>query len=568
MIRISFSPGGCRRRSAERSPRGRQEPLDRCQHSGMRAGRNVAGASPANRSYARLVHEVGAGCPARSASARTGTGSPPASSPSMTRIRRTSAGRRPRRRIRRPVAQDAEFDQSVHVLRSAPRARSASTRGRSCSMARQRGPSQTAASTARTRPPRKSSADGPSPQSRGVSMDPAGRRRLRRRRPACDRSARAARCAPRAVSRADSDHRASPRSHRPRSDRRTRSVDPPVTGRDGVERPIPDRPDRGRADRPGHQLPGDTDLHGPDRGQGGPGRDQRSVQGASSSSPARPMRSSRPSASPGRPTARDSSWPPDEAALAADLTKNGKRLAFLRADAVGPEVRALDWGDTALFGVDRVKDLAAWPLTRTTAGRRRRHRLRPDDDLDAVRRRRHHAGPRRVRDPARQGQGRRLPVRRRDGRHHRPLQGLLAARLGPAVHQADRQRRRVPLPDQGCRHRHRQLREPGPERPEVAHQGHGLLGRSAAHRRAGAGRHRLRLAGQQPHPRRRRERPPPDHHERQEARHRGRRARARTSRRRASRRSSPRPGRRSPSSATTRSPAATTRRPPRSAAPR
>ena len=52
-----------------------------------------------------------------------------------------------------------------------------------------------------------------------------------------------------------------------------------------------------------------------------------------------------------------------EAALAADLTKNGKRLAFLRADAVGPEVRALDWGDAALFGVDRVKGLAAWPLT-------------------------------------------------------------------------------------------------------------------------------------------------------------------------------------------------------------
>ena len=51
------------------------------------------------------------------------------------------------------------------------------------------------------------------------------------------------------------------------------------------------------------------------------------------------------------------------AALAADLTKNGKRLAFLRADAVGPEVRALAWGDAALFGVDRVRTLADWPLT-------------------------------------------------------------------------------------------------------------------------------------------------------------------------------------------------------------
>ena len=53
----------------------------------------------------------------------------------------------------------------------------------------------------------------------------------------------------------------------------------------------------------------------------------------------------------------------DEPALAADLAKNRKRLAFLRADAVGPEVRALAWGGTALFGVDRVKKLADWPLT-------------------------------------------------------------------------------------------------------------------------------------------------------------------------------------------------------------
>ena len=54
---------------------------------------------------------------------------------------------------------------------------------------------------------------------------------------------------------------------------------------------------------------------------------------------------------------------PDAKTLAADLAKNRKRLAFLRADAVGPEVRALAWGDSALFGVDRVKTLADWPLT-------------------------------------------------------------------------------------------------------------------------------------------------------------------------------------------------------------
>jgi poly-gamma-glutamate synthesis protein (capsule biosynthesis protein) len=52
----------------------------------------------------------------------------------------------------------------------------------------------------------------------------------------------------------------------------------------------------------------------------------------------------------------------DAAALAKDLTKNGKRVAFLRADAVGPEVRALAWGADALFGVDRVRDLTDWAL--------------------------------------------------------------------------------------------------------------------------------------------------------------------------------------------------------------
>ena len=53
----------------------------------------------------------------------------------------------------------------------------------------------------------------------------------------------------------------------------------------------------------------------------------------------------------------------DELALARDFAKNRKRLAFLRADAVGPEVRALTWGGKALFGVDRVKDVTDWPLT-------------------------------------------------------------------------------------------------------------------------------------------------------------------------------------------------------------
>ena len=53
---------------------------------------------------------------------------------------------------------------------------------------------------------------------------------------------------------------------------------------------------------------------------------------------------------------------PDAATLTTDLAAHRKRLAFLRADAVTPGVRALAWGNDALFGVDRVKDLSAWPL--------------------------------------------------------------------------------------------------------------------------------------------------------------------------------------------------------------
>jgi hypothetical protein len=53
---------------------------------------------------------------------------------------------------------------------------------------------------------------------------------------------------------------------------------------------------------------------------------------------------------------------PDAAALAADLTKSGKRLGFLRADAVGPSVRALAWGRDTLFGGGRLTGAADWPL--------------------------------------------------------------------------------------------------------------------------------------------------------------------------------------------------------------
>ena len=54
---------------------------------------------------------------------------------------------------------------------------------------------------------------------------------------------------------------------------------------------------------------------------------------------------------------------PDAATLMADLAAHRDRLAFLRADEVGPGVRALGWGGSQLFGVHRLKTVGAWPLT-------------------------------------------------------------------------------------------------------------------------------------------------------------------------------------------------------------
>ncbi len=59
----------------------------------------------------------------------------------------------------------------------------------------------------------------------------------------------------------------------------------------------------------------------------------------------------------------------DAAALSADLADHRDRLAFLRADQVGPSVRALAWGRDSLFGVDRIKKTSSWPLRAQLPGR-------------------------------------------------------------------------------------------------------------------------------------------------------------------------------------------------------
>ena len=255
----------------------------------------------------------------------------------------------------------------------------------------------------------------------------------------------------------------------------------------------------------------------------------------------------------------------DEPALAADLAKNRKRLAFLRADAVGPEVRALAWGGKALFGVDRVKKLADWPLTAQLPAPAAADAYDPATTWTLF------AGGDILLD-----RGVYLTLKSRGANF--AFDGGTADITGRCK---DCSSMGWDLPytkrtgnagafrhlDQGRRHRRRQLREPGAGQAALPRVRDQLLGRSPLHRRPRRRRDRLPVPGQQPHPRCRRGRPAPDDQEREEARHRGLRRgqepRARPARRRSSRRAA----RRSRSSATTRSPAATTRPRPGSAAP-
>ena len=61
---------------------------------------------------------------------------------------------------------------------------------------------------------------------------------------------------------------------------------------------------------------------------------------------------------------------PSRDALAARLSRQKDDLGFLRADEVGPDVRAIGWGSDTLFGVDRVKSLDAGRSTRRSRSRR------------------------------------------------------------------------------------------------------------------------------------------------------------------------------------------------------
>ena len=52
----------------------------------------------------------------------------------------------------------------------------------------------------------------------------------------------------------------------------------------------------------------------------------------------------------------------DAATLMKDLAAHHDRVGFMRADQVGPGVRAIGWRGVELFGVHRLKDVAKWAL--------------------------------------------------------------------------------------------------------------------------------------------------------------------------------------------------------------
>ena len=217
--------------------------------------------------------------------------------------------------------------------------------------------------------------------------------------------------------------------------------------------------------------------------RGGPGRHAATattalelVEGEADAILARARRADRPS-EPARLILA-----PDATTLAADLAKNRKRLAFLRADAVGPAVRALAWGDTALFGVDRVKTLADWPLTRAACPR-----PTAADAYDPATTWTLFAGGDILLD-------RGVYLTLKDKGADFPFDGGTAditgrckdcSPLGWDTPYTKRTGNAGAVRDliKGADIADRQLREPGPEQPALPRLGDHLLGRPAAHRR-------------------------------------------------------------------------------------
>ena len=204
--------------------------------------------------------------------------------------------------------------------------------------------------------------------------------------------------------------------------------------------------------------------------QGRPGRHQQPLRRRSSWSRARPTRSWRRSASSARPTRAASSSPTTRRPSPRTSPRTASGSRSCAPTRSGRRSGRSPGATTALFGVDRVKDLADWPLTARLPAPAAARRLRPGGHLDALRRRRHHARPRR------------LPDRSRSKGADFPFDGGTAEITGrckdcsPFGWDLPYTKRTgnegvVPRPHRGRRHRDRQLREPGPEQPAVPRLG-------------------------------------------------------------------------------------------------
>ena len=233
-----------------------------------------------------------------------------------------------------------------------------------------------------------------------------------------------------------------------------------------------------------------------DGARAGRRRGRRDPRGARARPPAgrRPARPGRRRATPSRPTSPG----------------HRKRLGFLRADAVGPSVRALAWGGDALFGVDRVTSLADWPLVARVPGRATAaDAFDPVDDLDPVRRRRHPARSRRLQDAGRRGQGRDFPF---DGGTAEITSRYCCSAFGWELPRTKRTGNAGAFRDliEGADLAIANFENPAPDRFRWHTRGTVFSADPALIDGPRRRRHRLRVPRQQPHPRRRRPGPPPD----------------------------------------------------------
>ena len=207
----------------------------------------------------------------------------------------------------------------------------------------------------------------------------------------------------------------------------------------------------------------------------------------------------------------------DAARLSRDLAKNRKRLAFLRADAVTPSVRALGWAGRFLFGVDRRRSLAEWRLTAKLPGAPAGEAFDPAGTWTLF------AGGDILLDRgvyqtiSVRGKGVDFPF---DGGTAEIVGHTCCSSFGWEIPTTRRTGKAGAMRHliKGADIAIANFENPAPNVSTFHTSGTRLHRRPPAHRRAGQGGDRLRIDRQQPHRRRRRSGDPPDHRQPQEAR--------------------------------------------------